>query len=308
MKKLLLFILLAILILNGVVFADQEVLIVQSMRIKPYDEAINGIKSVYNPRIRRLVLSESGNLDIVEKINASKPTIILTVGMDALSVVKQITDIPIVYLMVLNPQSILTDQANIKGVSMFIPYQKQFKMLLDTLPGTRTVGLLYDPVRTGDFVQQAKTYAQSIGIEVIARGVHRAMDVPAGMQALKGKIDVFWMLPDLTVVTPETVEFMLLFSIENNLPLLTFSEKYVEMGAFMSLNIDAFDIGRQAGEMAKEIVSGKKIQELDQAFARRAIVSTNLMTARKIGIINMIALNINGADNQKIVKSTKILN
>ncbi len=308
MKKLILIGLLTILISNGMASAGQEVLIVQSMRLQPYEEAINGFKSVYNPRMRRQVLSESENIDIVKNIYANKPVAIVAVGTDALSVVKQIADIPIVYLMVLNPQSVLSDQANIKGVSMLIPYKKQFKMLLDTLPGTRTVGLLYDPSRTGYFVQQAKTYAAGVEIEVIAREVHRAKDVPAGMQDLKGKIDVFWMLPDLTVVTPETVEFMLLFSIENNIPLLTFSEKYVEMGAFMSLNIDAFDIGRQAGEMAREIVAGKNIQELDQAYARRAIVSTNLMTARKIGIINMIALNINSTDNQKIVKSTRIFN
>jgi putative ABC transport system substrate-binding protein len=306
--KLILISLLTILISNGLASAGQEVLIVQSMRIKPYDEAVNGFKSVYNPRMRRQVLAESGNLDLVENIYSSKPAVIIAVGLDALSRVKQIADIPIVYLMVLNPQSVLSDQANIRGISMHIPFKKQIKMFLNTLPGTRTVGLLSDPSRTGYFLQQSKTYAASVGIEVIAREIHRAKDVPAGMQDLKGKIDVFWMLPDLTVVTPDTVEFMLLFSIENNLPLLTFSEKYVEMGAFMSLNIDAFDIGRQAGEMAKEIVSGKKIQELEQAFARRAIVSTNLMTARKIGIINMIALNISGADNQKIVTSTKILN
>ena len=136
---------------------------------------------------------------------------------------KQIADIPIVYLMVLNPQSVLSGQANIRGISMQIPYQKQIRMFLNTLPGTRTVGLLYDPARTGYFVEQAKTFAESIGIEIIARKIHRAKDVPAGILDLKGKIDVFWMLPDLTVVTPETVEFMLLFSIENKLPLLTAS-------------------------------------------------------------------------------------
>ncbi len=101
---------------------------------------------------------------------------------------------------------------------------------------------------------------------------------------MKGKIDAFWMLPDLTVITPETVEYLLLFSLENTVPILTFAQKYVELGALLCVGIDAFDIGAQAGEMAEKILSGRDVKDVQWVDARKAVISINLKVARKLGI------------------------
>jgi putative ABC transport system substrate-binding protein len=86
------------------------------------------------------------------------------------------------------------------------------------------------------------------------------------------------------VVTPETVEILLLFSLENQIPVITFSEKYVELGALMSIGIDAFDIGVQAGEMAQEILAGRNVKVIPHADARSAVVAINIKIAKKLGI------------------------
>jgi putative ABC transport system substrate-binding protein len=233
---------------------------------------------------------------------------VLAIGADALSKVKKIENIPIVYLMVLNSQSVLSGEKNITGVSMNIPQEKQLTALLDALPGTNTIGLLYDPDRTGHLVKSAQDFAKKIGVKLIAKEIHSPKDAPSLIMDMKGKIDVFWMLPDITVITPETVEFMLLFSFENNIPLFTFSEKYVEMGAFMSIDIDAFDMGRQAGEMAAAIRAGKDMKDFQQAYARKAIVSTNLMIARKIGIHLAMVMSSEAKFNEKILREARIIN
>jgi len=74
------------------------------------------------------------------------------------------------------------------------------------------------------------------------------------------------------VITPETIEIMLLFSFENHIPVLTFSEKYVELGALMSIGIDAFDMGCQAGEMANQILKGSDVSIIQNAYARKAVI------------------------------------
>ena len=76
----------------------------------------------------------------------------------------------------------------------------------------------------------------------------------------------------------------MLFSIENRIPVFTFSEKFLEMGALISLNIDASDLGKQAGEMAKEILSGKDIRNIPGADARKIVLSINSKAAKKLGI------------------------
>jgi putative ABC transport system substrate-binding protein len=97
-------------------------------------------------------------------------------------------------------------------------------------------------------------------------------------------IDAFWMIPDLTVYSPETIEFLLLFFLENQKPIISFSEKYVEMGALMSISIDPFDIGNQAGEMAKAILSHEEKQEVQLIDARKAVIVINLKIAKKLRI------------------------
>jgi putative ABC transport system substrate-binding protein len=101
---------------------------------------------------------------------------------------------------------------------------------------------------------------------------------------MKTQIDAFWMFPDLTIVTPETVEYIMLFSLENKVPIITFSEKYVELGALLSIGIDSYDIGVQTGELAKQLLSDEQITKITSIKARKAITTINLNVAKQLGI------------------------
>ena len=278
--------------------AAQEIVAVQSVRVAPYEEAIEGFKDVCDARIKKLVLSELKETDVVEKINEIRPDMVLAIGMDALSMVKRIENIPVVYLMVLNPQSVVSAERNITGVSMNIPQEQQLRAFLEALPNLKTVGLLYDQDRTGYLAENAREAARQIGINLIAKEVHRSSDVPLLIKDMKGKIDAFWMLPDLTVITPETVEYLLLFSLENTVPILTFAKKYVELGALLSVGIDAFDIGTQAGEIAEKILSGRDVKDVQRVDARKALISINLKVAGKLGV----------TIDEKVIRKARIIN
>lgn len=277
-------IILLLLLFQGAAGAEQEIVALQSINVAPYEQTLEGFKSVCGAGIKKLVISELKGADVAAKIYGIKPDMVLAIGMDALSKVKMIKDIPIVYLMVLNPRSVLSGEKNITGVSMNIPPDKQLHILREALPEVKRVGLLYDPKQTGPFARAARNAAGRIGIKVVAMEVHSPREVPSSMYAMRGTIDVFWMLPDLTVINPESVEHFLLFSLENKIPILTFSEKYVELGALLSIGIDAFDIGRQAGEMANAILSGRHVGGIKPVDAKKAVISVNLKVARKLGI------------------------
>ena len=292
----------------GIAEANPEIVVVQSIRVKPYEEAIKGFRSVCDVRMKRVVLSELGRADAMRNIKDIGPEMVLAIGGDALSMAKTIKSIPVVYVMVLNPQSRLSGEENIRGVSMNIPPKQQLRALLRALPHIKTVGLLYNPDRTGYFVREAQETALEIGISLVARQIYSPKDSPALIMDMKGKIDAFWMLPDITLITPQTVEFLLLFSLENKIPLLAFSEKYVELGAFMSTGIDAFDMGRQAGGIANKILSGTDVKNVQHVGARRLVVSTNLMVARKLGINVALAKSLGTSSSQKIIKEALMVN
>jgi putative ABC transport system substrate-binding protein len=291
---------------HGVAEARHEIVVVQSAHVKPYEEAIKGFERSCDANLQRIIISESQGKDVVREIKLKRPDMVLAVGPDALTLVKKIKDIPIVYLMVLNPQSALSGQENITGVSMNIPPGKQLQALVQRLPHTKRVGLLYDPKNTGYLVKEVQQAAKDMDIVLTTRVVRHARDVATSAMEMKKDIDVFWMLPDVTVMTPETVEFLVLFSLKYHIPLLAPSEKWLDLGAFLSTGIDAFDMGAQAGDMANKILSGKEVKHVQQALARKYVVSTNRIVAGKLGIGVNLAMASND-DNEKIDRKTLTL-
>jgi putative ABC transport system substrate-binding protein len=281
--------------------AGQEIAVVQSAELQPYAQAIQGFARVCDASLQETVITESRGGDILSEIKMNRPDMILAIGRDALSLVKSIETIPIVYLMVLDPQSTLSGQENITGVSMTIPPDKPLRALRQFLPHAKTVGLLYDPDRTGDLVEEAQKAAGEMGMVLLAKEIHRSKDVVPSAMDMRRKIDAFWMLPDVTVLTRVTEEFLVLYSMKYRIPLLAFSERYLEMGAFLSTGIDAFDMGAQAGEMANKILLGKPARDIRQAHARKYMVSTNVMIAGKLGI--PVNLAMTSSTNEKIIRS-----
>lgn len=278
------FLLLYLVFPYGTADAEQKIVAVQSLKIKPYEEALKGFQSFCNVKTEEILIPEHEEAETVKEIRRIKPDMILAFGVEALSKVKKIKDVPIVYLMVLNPPNPISKQENITGVSMNIPPEKQLSLLHEVLHEVKRVGLLYDPTKTGYLVEKARHSVERLGITLVIKEVHNSKEVPSTLDSMRDGIDAFWMLPDTTVVTPETVESLFLFSLENSIPVLTFSDKYLELGAMISVGIDAFDIGRQAGGMAIEILSGSDIKNLPRVDARKTVLTLNLKVAKKLGI------------------------
>jgi putative tryptophan/tyrosine transport system substrate-binding protein len=264
--------------------AAQKILAVQSIPVAPYELAVKGFEHAYGSEVQRLFISDLKEKAALKRIYDINPDMVLAVGRDALTIARRIKTIPVVYCMVLNPRSLIAGEKNISGVSMTLQPEKQLHELLRVLPATRTIGLLYDPDQSGTFVQGVRDAAARADVGLIATAVRRSRDVPQLLNSMKGKAGVFWMLPDVTVITPETVESLLLFSLENHIPILTFSEKYLEMGALLSIGIDPFDIGSQAGETAQKIFSGNSVRDAQHVDARKALLSVNVKIAGKLGI------------------------
>ena len=269
----------------GLAEAGQRVLVVQSLSVAPYEEALAGFKSVCDAEITKVVLSDREKINPSQLIQFNKPELILAIGMDALTKIKDIEEIPILYMMILNPQTITFGEKNIGGISMTLSPEKQITTLLEVLPAAKRLGTLYNPDRTGNFIKKAVNATNKMDISLVAEKVQSTKELPSALKNIQKKIDAFWMIPDITVYSPETVEFLFLFLLENQKPIISFSEKYVELGALMSISVDPYDIGNQAGEMAKAIFSnggGKRdVQRID---ARKAVIVINLKIAKKLGI------------------------
>jgi putative tryptophan/tyrosine transport system substrate-binding protein len=261
-----------------------DVLVLQSLRVKPFEEALRGFRSVCKAESKTVVVADAEGTDMGILVREERPELILAIGADALQKVKRVRNIPIIYLMVLNPEKITGESKNFVGINMNIPPQKYLNLMENLNPKKLKVGILYDPKNTGTFVKRILQTAGSMGIEINAMEIHSPKEVPEKFTRMKSTFNVFWMLPDSTVVTPETVEFLLLSTLENRIPVITFAGKYVEDGALVSLGIDDYDLGKQAGEMANNILHGAAIPELSEADARKSVMKFNSKVAKELGI------------------------
>lgn len=270
-----------------------DVLVVQRYRAKPYAEVVRGFESVAPGKTSELVLDEANGDDLMREIRRRRPELILAIGAEALARVRRIRNIPIIYCMVLNPDSLLDGGKNITGISMLVSPERQFSILRRAMPNLKTIGTIYNPANTGFFMEKARSAARKTGIHLVTVKVQEAKSFPQALDDLPRTLDAYWMPPDSTFASPEAVEALILFSIRTRIPVITFSEKYLRMGALISLELNTFELGRQAGEIARKIYTGTPPGEIPSVFADQATATANPSVAEKLGIsLNGTALNV----------------
>lgn len=261
-----------------------EVVVLKSPDIAPYNEALEGFKSSCNCNVRELNLSETEGHDIVRKILKINPDVVLAIGMDSLNHAELLKDVTVVYTMVPYPELVNPARMNISGVSMRISPEKYLDTMLAVFPDAKRIGVVYDPKNMDAFIIEASQLARPKGIDLVLKKAYNSGSVPSLIDSMKEKIDILWMLPDTTVINSETINYMLLFSFQNKAPLFTFSKKYLGMGAVAALTIDPFDLGAQAGEIAKKLSAERNVKTPVRINARKTVLSVNKKVAKKMGI------------------------
>jgi putative ABC transport system substrate-binding protein len=277
-------VLLLLLFLGLPVFAGAgEIVALKSADIQPYNEAVAGFVKSCRCSVSEIVLNETDGRDVLEKIRDADPEAVFAVGMDALNFSKAITRVPVVYSMVPHSQLLIAAQQTASGVSMYISPEKFIAAILDVFPRARKIGVIYDPRNSDAFVKAASSAAEARGAELVAKKNTKPGDLPSLIDAMKDRIDVFLMVPDVTVINPESVKYLLLFSFVNKVPVFSFSRKYVEMGAAAGLYAAPYDMGLQAGEIAQKIVAEKN-GKLIRADVRKTVRVINRKIINKMGI------------------------
>jgi ABC-type uncharacterized transport system substrate-binding protein len=214
-------------------------------------------------------------------VKEEQPRLVLAVGDAALAASRKVGKVPVLGLLALSLGLAKGPSGSVSGVGV-LPAPERYLDLCRTL-GVRRVGVIHDPARTGHYLKRARLAAKQSGIELVVREVRAARETPARLEELKGAVDALWMLPDATAVTPETLESWFLFSLQQKVPVVTFSEQYLPRGAAVSLDVDRADLGRQAAELAHSLLKGAAGRSA-AADARKVTVHTNVSVARNLGI------------------------
>ena len=275
---------------------DKSIAIIFSRNIVPYQQAITGFKEVlsdkgYEVSLKIYDLQESASQEIVREILLLSPDLVVAVGTEAGIFTKdQIKNPPIVFSMVLDPVesglvSALENQAeNMTGVYLKIGMEEQFKKLKEMVPDLKTIGMLYDVKKMERMKQEALEVAQKLDLNLIAEAIYNPSEINRSLEYVLKNSDALWAGIDPLIYTPQSAQYIILETLRRKVPFMAFSSNYVQAGAFLALECDYTDIGRQTGELALSILEGQEARTLPIQKPRITKAIFNKNTAELIGI------------------------
>jgi putative ABC transport system substrate-binding protein len=266
-----------------------DIAILQSSDIAAYREAVTALKATGPIGAIYTEYDVQGDLELgkklARKLRASNASLVVAVGLKAAVAAKlEIPDIPIVYMMILNPLAHQLTAANMTGTLLEIPADRQLKIMRAFLPTLRKLGTLYNPAKSSLQVKEAMRQATLLDFQLKGFPVESEKDVPQQLRTLLGDIDVLWLMPDSTVLTNESVRFILESSLANQTPVIGFSPEFTRLGALLSLSVNYGDVGRETGLLVKRILNGERLLPLHPVPIERVKITVNLKTARFLGI------------------------
>jgi putative ABC transport system substrate-binding protein len=269
--------------------AATEIVILKSSEIAAYDDAVKGFKATAPSGAIFTEYDLRGDIklgkELARKIRASEPSLVVAVGLKAaLAAKSEIVDIPIVYMMILDPLKHQLNGANMTGTLLEIPVDRQLKLLHTFLPTTHKLGVLYDPSKTSSKVKDAESQANGNEFQLQRFPVNSEKEMPQQLRALLSTAEALWLMPDSTVLTDESIRFILESALAQHVPVIGFSPEFTRLGALLSLSVNYGEVGRETGLLAKRILDGERLLPLNPVPIERLRITVNLKTARIFGI------------------------
>lgn len=266
-----------------------RVAVIKSLDLPEYNLAFEGFANELAETGHRIVplsyvleRGDSANEALMATVHSTAPDLILALGTRAVrEAQKHLSHVPIIYSMVLTPPD---GPTGMTGATLTIPLSVQVNELKRAFPSLKSIGIISDPSRTRSLADSAAELCRKQGIAAHIGWAKGEGEVPDAVRALKDSIEVLWMIPDETVLTPRSSRFIIFELIKSGVPVIGLSSAYVKAGALMSLDCNYSDIGRQSAELAVRVLAGQKPEQLPFTIPRTYTRSLNLKIMEHVRI------------------------
>lgn len=270
--------------------AAQEIAVLKSADIAAYNQAVTAFTEALGPSFVYSQYDLHGDAQegrkLARRIRGSDAALVLAVGLKAAIAAKlELPDIPVIFCMVLDPGRHDLKAPNFTGLLLEIPIERHLSTMRQALPAVRRIGVLFDPEKSQALVDEARRQARMQGFELVTKSVGAERDVAAAARALMTQIDLLWLIPDSTVLSEDSLRFLLDLAMEHKVPSMGFSSEFVRTGALFSLSVSYADTGRQAAQVAQKLLQGEGAN-LSGRFLNptQTRLTVNPRTARFLGL------------------------
>ena len=275
---------------------DFTVGICQLMEHESLDKATQGFKDALTEELQKagktITFKEqvAGEADlcttIINTFTASNVDLIMANATPALSAAATATTtIPILGTSVTDYEDTFKGNipANVSGTSDAVPFDEQAQMMIDTLNlvAGDQVGVLYCSGESNSVIQYeaVKTLFEAKSIVVKAYTFSETTELQALVTSAANECKAIYVPSDNTVADNDTIVGTICS--EKKVPVYT---SYGGAICYASLSIDYYQLGRETGKMAAQILLGTKTPADIEIMTLTPSVTYNAEICNKLGI------------------------
>jgi len=268
-----------------------EVLVVRSSDRGPYVEVEQAFASSLGTKPKTLSLSSPSAAADLKAAFEAGPDLVLAIGWEAAKATNEAgVKCPVVVALVPDAQRAALG-SRVVVVPMFPPASRQLEAVKALLPTARRFGVLFDPKQSQRVVAEHRTAMEAADLTLVAAEVSSRQQVAAAGRDLLEKVDALWLVPDTTVVAPDTFKYLIQNAVAAKVPVVGFSEGMAKAGALVAIEAEYAEMGRNAAAAARRLAAG----EAATGEAPRGKVYLNGRMAELLGLSIPVSVRASAA-------------
>ena len=232
---------------------------------------------------------ETANANLIaNNFVSSKEDLIFAIATNAAQPASQATnEIPVVFSAITDPQAAGILKDNVTGVSDRMDVKQQLELLKKISPNIKTVGVIYNSSEQNSKIQveDLKKAAKELGINVVEKSIVQANEIPQAADSLVREADAVYLPTDNLVASVVS----LITEKATTAKKIVFGGEaaHVKGGALITQGVSYYEIGKEAGKMAIDILkNGKKPNEIKFKTMplNEIVVNAKTLAARGISL------------------------
>ena len=223
---------------------------------------------------------------IANGYKSDKKNLVLGIGTpSAQALVNTITDMPVLFSAVTDPESAKLLNKNVTGTSDRLDnVGEQLDLLLKLKPEVKKIAVLYNPSEQNSVVQvkEIEAKAKEKNLEVMLQGVSSLAELSQATKNALIETDALYLPTDNLVVSG--IKLITSEAKSAKKPVISSENSSVEAGALFTMGLDYFELGKRTGEMAIEILKGKPAEQIPYELSKKMTLYVNETTATELGL------------------------
>lgn len=262
---------------------DQRVLMLHSTNdeaeqifVQAFTDSLQSLQTRADFRTLNLARSQS-DASRLETVNTFQPKLVLCIGEAAVRFSKNLPpELPKLAAMA----DVDENSYPFCGLRRTVAPADGLAQVRAMMPEMKTVGIMWHEEKNAHQIKRLRQEGERLGLRVVALQVDTGRAIPDALRTLLPQIDALWAVSDPIIYRGATRQTILTACFRAKVPLLGISQDWVRMGGLLNLETDAAETGKQAAQMASDLLDNKACPSPAWRSPKNPSYSLNLRTLK----------------------------